>query len=473
MAKYLSLSWFKSKIDKVVDATVEKVVNQKVEKLAEQRIEELQQLDVEEITQVNEFANVPPVIYKINDVVTVILPSSGKTFTKEGMSKEEFEKLNSLTETALIEYFSSPEIKKEIEQVKQIQKENEIVQSNFETLRASGEFEIKEDSVYMKGINRSIPKLLVNKFTEVIENAGVDSVNYLGLKKFWLKCVLNPSAQSSEDLYEFLEKHNMKITRNGNFLGYRAVEIVDNSTSKELIDFISNAYNKVKAVWKKSSKNYSIHKKRILNDNLEIIGHSEEFYLTENKFDNLNQDSLIGNLETLYLNLPNMAENRYTDNYSATMDYRVGQIATIPRNEGSDDNTVSCGRGLHIANREFDYSYFGKQNVLAIVNPIDVLAAPLEDRGKLRTSRWFFAMTLNDEEKKILDEDCFDVTELDDIFEEKCSEDLEEHVKKGFAEEVKRHSFTIPQISTSEIKNIITSLEQIKTKIANRVVKID
>ncbi len=468
MTKYLSLSWFKSKIDKVVDATVEKVVNQKVEKLAEQRIEELQQLDVEEITQVNEFANVPPVIYKINDVVTVILPSSGKTFTKEGMSKEEFEKLNSLTETGLIEYFSTPEIKKEIEQVKQIQKENEIVQSNFETLRTSGEFEIKDDSVYMKGINRSIPKLLVNKFTEVIENAGVDSVNYLGLKKFWLKCVLNPSAQSSEDLYEFLEKHNMKITRNGNFLGYRAVEIVDNSTSKELIDFISNAYNKVKAVWKKSSNDYEVWRN---------FDNSSELHLL--KVGDINKKlfnkslTYVGNLKQLYLDLPNMVENRYTDNYSKTMDYRVGQIATIPRNEGSDDNTVSCGRGLHIANREFDYSYFGKQNVLAIVNPIDVLAAPLEDRGKLRTSRWFFAMTLNDEEKKILDEDCFDVTELDDIFEEKCSEDLEEHVKKGFAEEVKRHSFTIPQISTSEIKNIITSLEQIKTKIANRVVKLD
>lgn len=467
MAKYLSLSWFKSKIDKVVDATVEKVVNQKVEKLAEQRIEELQQLDVEEIPQVNEFANVSPVIYKINDVVTVILPSSGKTFTKEGMSKEEFEKLNSLTETGLIEYFSSPEIKKEIEQVKQIQKENEIIQSNFETLSVSGEFEIKDDSVYMKGINRSIPKLLVNKFTEVIENAGVDSVNYLGLKKFWLKCALNPSAQSAEDLYGFLENHNMKIDRHGNFYTYRRVVSL-NRDNKALVEFISNAYTKVKAVWKKSSNDYEVWRN---------FDNSSELHLL--KIGDINKKpfnkslTYVGNLKQLYLDLPNMTENRYTDNHTKTYDYRVGQIHSMPRDEGDDDNTVSCSKGFHQSSKAYDYSGFGDQDILCIVNPISVLAVPQGEVGKLRVSDWFFAMTLEEDERFILDEDSFDVEQLGDIFEEKFSVNLEEKVKQGFAEEVKRHSFTIPQISTSEIKNIISSLEQIKTKIANRVVKID
>ena len=41
-------------------------------------------------------------------------------------------------------------------------------------------------------------------------------------------------------------------------------------------------------------------------------------------------------------------------------------------------------------------------------------------------------MTLPENEKYILDEEDFNVLELGDIFNEKCFEDIEEHVKNGF-----------------------------------------
>lgn len=461
MTKYLSLSWFKSKIDKVVDATVEKVVNQKVEKLAEQRIEELQQLDVEEIPQVNEFANVSPVIYKINDVVTVILPSSGKTFTKEGMSKEEFEKLNSLTETGLIEYFSSPEIKKEIEQVKQIQKENEIVQSNFETLRASGEFEIKDDSVYMKGINRSIPKLLVNKFTEVIENAGVDSVNYLSLKNFWLWACLNPRAEVADSLFDYLERNNMKITKQGFFIGLRNVKTVE-GVNHHLIDFISNAYHKVKAVWKKSAKQFKIV----------TIPDSNKYELKTFSFNVEGTDYIcLGDLEFLYLNLPSMSENRYTDGWTSTFDIRIGQVVKM-NPEDCDWSTQDCATaGLHFAGHTSPYVLYGNTTVFTLHNPMKVVGIGVE-KGRCWEYLPFMTTTV-EEADEIMTSGDFDFLELDEQYAIDELKDLENKVKQGFAVEAKKYSFNIPQISTSEIKNIITSLEQIKTKIANRVVKMN
>ncbi len=81
-------------------------------------------------------------------------------------------------------------------------------------------------------------------------------------------------------------------------------------------------------------------------------------------------------------------------------------------------------------------------------------------------------MTLEEDERYILDEEDFDVQELGNIFEEKIMEDLEAHVKKGFAEEVKRHTYSLPEISAKEIKSIVANLNDIKSSISNRQVSI-
>lgn len=80
-------------------------------------------------------------------------------------------------------------------------------------------------------------------------------------------------------------------------------------------------------------------------------------------------------------------------------------------------------------------------------------------------------MTLTEEEKYILDEDCFDVQELGDIFEDKFNENLEEKVKKGISEEIQRHTFNLAPITSNEIKKILKSLDEIKVRIADRVIK--
>ena len=82
-------------------------------------------------------------------------------------------------------------------------------------------------------------------------------------------------------------------------------------------------------------------------------------------------------------------------------------------------------------------------------------------------------MTLEKDERYILDEEDFNVLELGDIYNEKCIEDIEEHVKNGFTQEVKRHTFTLPTLSSKELSLIINSLEEMSNVINNRVVELD
>lgn len=481
--KYLSLQWFKAKINKAVDTTVEKVVSSKVEAITDQRLAELQDLEdpefdipycdtkydsVQQDKKGSDFDieknNVVRAYYLINEVLTVIT-SEGDTFVVEKPNKELVEAVEKgLSSQEIQELFGSTEHKQAIETLKEIRKENEIIKTNFEVLKSSGEFEVEEDAVYMKTIRRSIPKLLVKRFTEVLESKGKDSIEFQSLKKFWLKCVLNPSARSAEDLYEFLENHNMKIDKHGNFYTYRRVVTLSKENSG-LVDFISNAYNKVKAVWKKSPVNFEVYSR--LGD-FKLVDLSKGNIPTE---DNPYWKSL-GNLKDLYLNLPNLEENRYTDDHTRSYDYRVGQIHSMPRNEGSDDNSISCGKGFHQASKAYNYSGFGDQDILCIVNPMSVLAVPQGEVGKLRVSDWFFAMTLEEGERHILDEDCFDVQELGDIFEENFNVNLEERIKQGFTEEIQRHSFSLPNISAKEIKAVVAGLDEMRTALSKRVVQV-
>jgi len=471
MSLFKSLNWFKSKKQEEIEQNLAatnliitnlKEVNEQIFNLLKEKQEE---------------KTAPEKVYKkikmVDGLLTVVL-HDGEILNKTNATVEDYHKAREVkSERELINMCYSPEgleeKKKEEEQIA----ENKKIISGIEKLKRLSDFEFKEDSLYLKSangvINRSIPELLVKRFIEIVQKYDFEEdvnsiksedlqndVEYQSLKKFWLKCCLNPNARSAEDLYKFLKFHNMKIDRHGNFYTYRRVDKKE-GTNKELVDFISNAYNKVKAVWKKNAANFWVHK-------------TEEgftFSTTGSRPDT------IGNLKELYENLPNMSENGYTSRHTGKEDYKVGEVIAMPRYEGDDDNTINCSKGYHQASKAYDYSSFGDTPILAIVNPIDVLAVPLNEVGKLRVCRWFFAMTLPVEEQYILDDEDFDVTDLGDIFEEKCSIDLQNYVQNSIAEEVKRHTFTIPQVSASEIKTIVNSLEDMKKSISNRIVEME
>ena len=455
-----SLKWFRSNNQ------------EKLEKLElEKKEKELELLNL----QLKESKKLYKMLSLVNNNLTIVL-QDGSIISKSNATENDVQEIKLATsESEILRIVKDVNIQQEKVTEELTREDIEMYSEGFELFKYLDDFYTEKNTVYLSGTNRSLPDLLVKKFIEIItrvdkvfsEESLQEKLNkdeeYLSHKKFFMWCCLNPNAQSAEDLYGFLEKHNMKIDRHGNFYAYRRVKTVGND-NKELVDFISNTYNKIKAVWKKSPKKFKVV----------TVPDSKKYELKQSDFNVENTEYIcLGDLEYLYLNLPNMKENRYTDAHTGKMDYRVGQIASIPRDEGDDDNTVNCGKGLHICSSEYDYSGFGDVPVLAIVNPMDVLAAPINEVSKLRTSRWFFAMTLPENEKYILDERDFNVLELGDIFNEKCFEDIEEHVKNGFTEEVKRHTFTLPTLSSKELSTIINSLEEMSNVINNRVVDLD
>ena len=455
-----SLKWFRSNNQ------------EKLEKLElEKKEKELELLNL----QLKESKKLYKVLSLVNNNLTVVL-QDGSIISKSNATENDVQEIKLATsESEILRIVKDVNIQQEKVTEKLTREEVDMYSEGFELFKYLDDFYTEGNTVYLSGTNRSLPELLVKKFIKIItrvdkifsEESLQEKLNkdeeYISHKKFFMWCCLNPNAQSAEDLYGFLEKHNMKIDRHGNFYAYRRVKTVGND-SKELVDFISNAYNKIKAVWKKSPKKFKVV----------TVPDSKEFKLKEWDFNVENTEYVcLGDLEYLYLNLPNMKENRYTSAHTGKEDYRVGNVISMPRNEGDDNNSVSCSMGFHAASKEYDYSGFGDQDILVIINPMDVLAVPKGEVGKLRTCRWFFAMTLEKDERYILDEEDFNVLELGDIYNEKCFEDIEEHVKNGFTEEVKRHTFTLPTLSSKELSVIINSLEEMTNVINSRVVELD
>jgi hypothetical protein len=66
----------------------------------------------------------------------------------------------------------------------------------------------------------------------------------------------------------------------------------------------------------------------------------------------------------------------------------------------------------------------------------------------------------------------FDFLQLDEKYAIDELANLEENVKKGFAAEATKHEFNIPTLSSKEMKNIISSLEEIAEEVKARVVTI-
>ena len=165
---------------------------------------------------------------------------------------------------------------------------------------------------------------------EIVEYLNNDE-EYMSLKRFFMWCCLNPRAEVANDLFGFLKKNSFRITKQGFFVALRNVVTV--AHDNELVHFISNAYNKVKAVWKKNPENFFI-----------IEDESGEYTLRNTNDTDL---TVVGNLKELYLDLPNMSQNRFTDDYTKTFDIRVGKVVNMPPEECSWSTADCAHAGLH------------------------------------------------------------------------------------------------------------------------------
>lgn len=400
----------------------------------------------------------------INDMLTITL-ENGDVIVKPQATQEDFEKVrNATTEEEILILTRGKEV---VEEIKKEQREYEkavALKDGIDKLAKFADFEIRDDSVYLKGIDRSLPQLLVEKFLEIVNKSGTDKLlqenkEYQSLKWFFMWCCLNPRAEVADMLYDFLVKNSFRITKQGFFVALRNVVNVAEKGERgsDLLDFISNSYNKVKAVWKKNPAHYTV----LDNDGVYSLGKISS--------EDDGQNVSLGNLQQLYLDMPSMESNRFTDAHTHTFDIRVGKVVNMPKEECNWSLQDCAHAGLHFTADEINYVGCGDTSVLILINPMKVVGI---GRSKGRCYEYLPIMTVPREESTTILHDLdFDTLELDEQYAIDELNDLENRVKEGFAVEAKKHQFNIPQINSVQVNKIVKSLNQMKNEIKSRVQK--
>jgi hypothetical protein len=415
----------------------------------------------------------------VNDSLTIVL-SDGSILTKPNATQADYHAaISARTEASLYTICADSTVMDERRKKEAEVARIKAVQQGIKRLEGLADFEIDGNSVKLAGTGRTMPQLLVEKFIELVDLYEVDPFNdvtndqeYQALKRFFMWCCLNPRAEVANDLYDFLNKNSFRITKQGFFVALRNVVTLHGGV--ELVQFVSNAYNKVKAVWKKSPDKYTVflengvyklvHEDDLTEPTEMWDEETEEYYDYEEP---INHGEKIGNLTELYLDLPNRHENRFTDAHTRTFDIRVGQVVNMPPQE-CNWSTADCAHaGLHFTADEINYVGCGDQSVLILINPMKVVGI---GEAKGRCYEYLPIMTVSREEStEILHDLDFDTLELDEAFAIHELENLAEKVKGGFVLEATKHQFNIPAMTHSQIENIVASLEEMKYSISNRV----
>jgi hypothetical protein len=408
----------------------------------------------------------------VNNVLTVLM-LDGSIISKTGATESDFQAVRACkTEDDVVRVMSIKEVKEQKEKVEREIKRVGAIKKGINSLKKVSDFVFDNDgkTVYLKGINRSIPQLLVEQFAVIVDdyiNKGFLSFNedletalsedeeYQSLKRFFMWCCLNPRAEVANELYRFLMENSFRITKQGFFVALRNVVTV--KQDNEIVKFVSNAYNKVKAVWKKNPDNYRVME----NDGVYSIEAVTNLHP---------RGTVVGNLTSLYLDLPNMAENRFTDDWTKTFDIRIGKVVSMPTEECNWSTQDCAAAGLHFTADQIHYVGCGDQSVLVLINPMKVVGI---GQHKGRCYEYLPIMAVPREEAtEILHDIDFDTLELDEDYAIRELEQLEEKAKEGFAKEAKKHSFNIPHLSSIEVSNIVTSLDEMKDEISKRVKNI-
>ena len=469
MSKFLSMQWFKSKIEHAV----EKAISNKIDKLMEQEDDDV----IVEKPYIN--------IKLVNDVLTIVL-RDGSILSKSNATDDDYHRaVKATTEATLHNICSTPEVMEERRRVEAEVARIKAVKQGIKKLEGLADFEIDGDSVKLAGTGRTMPQLLVEKFIQVVdrvsyftgfgdlEAALAKDEEYQALKRFFMWCCLNPRAEVANDLYDFLQKNSFRITKQGFFVALRNVVTLHGGT--ELVQFVSNAYNKVKAVWKKSPDNYHV----FIKDGQYSFVHVEDMYEEieeyDEEYDEYYTDTIakldlgedLGSLTELYLDLPNRAENRFTDAHTRTFDIRVGKVTNMPPEE-CNWNRADCGHaGLHFTADHINYVGCGDTSVLILINPMKVVGIG-ELKG--RCYEYLPIMTVPTEESTTILHDLdFDTLELDEDYAIRELQNLADKAKDGFVIEASKHQFNIPAMTHAQIESIAASLDEMKYTLSKRV----
>lgn len=332
-------------------------------------------------------------IIRVMDTVTVVL-NNGEIISSSECTDEMFINIyNNQTDEDYVKSILIPEF--ENKQIMVAEKKNLM-----EDLEYSQYLTAKGSSVYLLDISElSVPEDLVEAILLAEKEQDEELIqSYLN---FWTLVSLNPDSRCRQNLFWFLNKYGMTISRSGLFVAYRNVKIKKAGVSidPKLANFISSEYARIKFISKKSPKDYLV---------LKTV---DGYVLTKTSCDNT-----IGNLSDLYKQLSDVEVSTvYTDGYTGKFEIKLGEIVSMPREKCDSVQENSCSRGLHVAGKTWlKENYFGEVGLMVLVNPADVVAVPpIDDYGKMRTCAYYPVSIVEfDKNGDIID------TEIEDGFED-------------------------------------------------------
>lgn len=472
MEKFFSLEWFKAKMESSVERALDARINKKLDEvLGDSETPEMEKNECPYLS-----------LKLVNDTLIVVF-RDGTVFSKPNATEIDFVRVQNCISIEEILFVIQDNIvanEKEEQAAEQV-KVDEII-DGFNILKQLKDFTVQGSCVFFAGTNRTLPPLLVEEFARVvdkyssvkvseshlhlfsveeIEEALLKDDEYQSLKNFFMWCCLNPRAEVADDLYKFLMDNSFRITKQGFFVALRNVVTVNATQDNTLLQFVSNAHNKVKAVWKKKPTDYRVTRK-IAGGGLVLRESTTPLPVSEEQ---------VGNLAELYKQLPEMAENRFTDAHTRTFDIRVGKVVNMPM-EQCDWSRHDCARaGLHFTSDEIHYVGCGDTSVLVLINPMKVVGIGTH---KGRCYEYLPIMTVpRNEATKILHDISFDTLQLDEDYAIRELEQLEERAKTGFTIEASKYNFNLPNLSSVELNKIVKNLESMKSVISKRVSLID
>lgn len=275
---------------------------------------------------------------------------------------------------------------------------------------SSSWLKLRGSSVIMPSVSEiSIPEDFVEKFVEAERDGNEDLIETY--TNFWTLVSLNPDSRVRDNIFWFIRKWDMKISKSGLIVAYRNADIKRQGSKfdVDLIKCVMENRERIKHVTKKSPKNYKVIK-GIYN----ACGEGERFednieYIVIRNDINNGIVEEVGNLEDLYQQIIAADKEEvttFTDHHSHTFTIKIGEPVRMPRENVDSVQEHSCSSGLHVAGREWlRKNYFGDVGLKVLVNPSAICAVPVEDSyGKMRTCEYLPIGTIEfDEEGNVVD----------------------------------------------------------------------
>ena len=411
-------------------------------------IEEIENSKIEKL--------ISKILYNVNTKNIDVILNNGNVLSSI-VEKDVYEKIRNCNDESLIlELISPPKIEEKNGSDFDIDIEKTITPL-IKILSNNDNFEIEGDKVYLKGIKSiAIPSPIVAYFISLLENinntSNINEINNLKeqfeiIKLFTLKLLANPIEESRNTLLNFVKTNHVQLTPSGNICLYRRF-VTKKSGNKELESFVTQRYLKIKQN-KKSPSNYNI----FLSDNN---------YFTKNKdIIKLENAEFIGNLNEIYRNLQKVTDIIYTDNHTQSYSISIPGIYKIREQDIDKNRNGSCGGFLHAASLDFDYSSFGDQDTLVIINPMNAAKMDTGVKSKIGVTEMYVACTIDKNCKNIKD---LDFINFDTEYEKLTLEEI-----KSALNNKSLQSFSI----TDEITSFnYQNLQTLKEILEKRIIKI-